>query len=40
MDQFVQLNYPGKYFDQDGAIASSGKVNQKLVSDLAQRKFK
>ena len=39
MDQFVQLNYPGKYFDQDGAIASSGKVNQKLVESLFDHDF-
>ena len=39
MDQFVQLNYPGKYFDQDGAIASSGKVNQKLVDSLFDHDF-
>ena len=39
MDQYVQLNYPGKYFDQDGAIASSGKVNQKLVASLFDHDF-
>ena len=39
MDQFVQLSYPGKYFDQDGAIASSGKVNQKLVESLFDHDF-
>ena len=39
MDQYVQLNYPGKYFDQDGAIASSGKVNQKLVESLFDHDF-
>jgi anhydro-N-acetylmuramic acid kinase len=39
MDQFVQLNYPGKYFDQDGAIASSGKVNQKLLKSLFDHDF-
>jgi anhydro-N-acetylmuramic acid kinase len=39
MDQFVQLYYPGKYFDQDGAIASSGKVNQKLLGSLFDHDF-
>jgi anhydro-N-acetylmuramic acid kinase len=39
MDQFVQLNYPGKYFDQDGVIASSGKVNFKLLDSLFDHDF-
>jgi len=39
MDQFVQLNYPGKYFDQDGVIASGGKVNQKLLDSLFDHDF-
>jgi anhydro-N-acetylmuramic acid kinase len=39
MDQFVQLNYPGKYFDQDAAIASSGKVNHKLLDSLFDHDF-
>ena len=39
MDQYVQLNYPGKYFDQDGAIASSGKVNFKLLDSLFDHDF-
>ena len=39
MDQYVQLNYSGKYFDQDGAIASSGKVNFKLLDSLFDHDF-
>ena len=39
MDQYVQLNYSGKYFDQDGAIASSGKVNYKLLDSLFDHDF-
>jgi anhydro-N-acetylmuramic acid kinase len=39
MDQFVQLNYPGRYFDQDAAIASSGKVNYKLLDSLFDHDF-
>jgi anhydro-N-acetylmuramic acid kinase len=39
MDQFVQLHYPGKYFDQDAATASSGKVNHKLLDSLFDHNF-
>jgi anhydro-N-acetylmuramic acid kinase len=39
MDQYVQLNYPGKYFDQDAAISSSGKVNHKLLDSLFDHDF-
>jgi len=39
MDQFVQLHYPGQYYDQDAAIASSGVVNQSLVNALLDHPF-
>jgi anhydro-N-acetylmuramic acid kinase len=39
MDQFVQLNYPGKYFDENGQIASSGQVNSKLLNSLLAHDF-
>ena len=39
MDQFVQRHYPGKYFDQDAAIASSGKVNHQLLDALFDHDF-
>lgn len=39
MDQFVQLNFPGKYFDKDGEIAKSGKVNEKLLASLFSHDF-
>ncbi|MBM3402780.1 MAG: anhydro-N-acetylmuramic acid kinase [Bacteroidetes bacterium] len=39
MDQFVQRHYFGKYFDQDAAIASSGKVNIQLLDALFDHDF-
>ena len=39
MDQFVQGHYPGKYFDQDAAIASSGKVIIPLLDALFDHDF-
>jgi len=39
MDQFVQLHYPGKYFDADAAIAKTGVVNEKLVAALMGNAF-
>ncbi|MBB5621075.1 anhydro-N-acetylmuramic acid kinase [Pedobacter cryoconitis] len=39
MDQFVQLNYPGKYYDQDAAIAKAGTPNPELVKALLAHPF-
>lgn len=39
MDQFVQLNYPGKYYDQDAAIAKSGTPHTELVKALLAHPF-
>lgn len=39
MDQFVQLNYPGRYFDENAALASSGAVNRLLLKELLAHPF-
>jgi len=39
MDQFVQLHYPGLYFDKDAQIAKSGIPNQPLVKALLDHPF-
>lgn len=39
MDQFVQLYYPGKYYDEDAAIAKSGKASEALVTALMSNDF-
>jgi anhydro-N-acetylmuramic acid kinase len=39
MDQYIQLNYPGLYFDRDALLASSGKVNSRLLEELSADEF-
>src|SRR5690606_29098773 len=39
MDQFIQLKYPGKYYDENAAIASSGKPNSDLLNALLDHPF-
>ena len=39
MDQFVQLHYPGLYYDKDAQIAKSGIPNQLLVKALLDHPF-
>ncbi|CAM4347271.1 anhydro-N-acetylmuramic acid kinase [Pedobacter westerhofensis] len=39
MDQFIQLHYPGKYYDEDAAIAKTGKANEALVTALMANEF-
>ena len=39
MDQYIQLNYPGKYYDKNAEIASAGKVNKTLLEALLEHPF-
>jgi anhydro-N-acetylmuramic acid kinase len=39
MDAFIQKNFPGKYFDDDSAIAGKGKVNDELLDQLKDHSF-
>lgn len=39
MDQFVQLHYPGMYYDKDAEIAKSGVPNLNLISALMDNDF-
>ncbi len=39
MDAFVQKNFPGKYFDEEAAIAKKGKVNKDLLQQLKDHPF-
>lgn len=39
MDAFVQKHFPGTYFDENAAIANSGKVNPELLSALKGNTF-
>lgn len=39
MDQFVQLHYPGTYYDQDAKLASSGQVCEPLLQALLDHPF-
>ena len=39
MDAFVQKHFPGKYFDEESAIAKKGKVNSDLLEQLKGHAF-
>ena len=39
MDQFVQLKYPGRYYDKNADLASSGSVNEPLLVALLDHPF-
>lgn len=39
MDQFVQLHFPGVYFDEDASIAKKGKLNENLLAALLEDDF-
>ncbi|MGF1923373.1 MAG: anhydro-N-acetylmuramic acid kinase [Bacteroidia bacterium] len=39
MDQFVQLHYPGLYFDHNAALAKKGVVNRELLAALLDNDF-
>lgn len=39
MDQFIQKNFEGKYFDKDSEIALSGEINESLLEALKDEPF-
>lgn len=39
MDGFIQAHYPGKYFDEDSALANKGTVNEVLLKELKSNDF-
>lgn len=39
MDQYVQLHYPGLYYDKNALLASSGGVNSALLDALSAHEF-
>jgi anhydro-N-acetylmuramic acid kinase len=39
MDQYVQANYPGLYYDRDSALASKGTVKKVLLDTLLDNAF-
>ncbi|HET9745309.1 MAG TPA: anhydro-N-acetylmuramic acid kinase [Chitinophagaceae bacterium] len=39
MDAFIQKHFPGKYFDDNAAIAEKGEVNEELLKELKKHSF-
>jgi anhydro-N-acetylmuramic acid kinase len=39
MDQFIQLKFPGKYYDKNAEVARVGKVNERLLTALLSHPF-
>jgi anhydro-N-acetylmuramic acid kinase len=39
MDQFIQLKFPGKYYDKNAEVARVGKVNVRLLTALLSHPF-
>jgi anhydro-N-acetylmuramic acid kinase len=39
MDQFIQANFPGLYYDKDAAIGSEGAIDQNLLTALEDHPF-
>lgn len=39
MDAYIQQNFDGKSFDENGSIAQQGKINNQLLSALKQHSF-
>src|SRR5690606_10751068 len=39
MDQYIQLKFPGRYYDKDATIASAGKINEALLKALLDNDF-
>jgi anhydro-N-acetylmuramic acid kinase len=39
MDAYMQEHYPGKYYDEDAAVAMTGNVNELLLAELRGHEF-
>jgi anhydro-N-acetylmuramic acid kinase len=39
MDVYIQKHFPGKYFDENAAVASAGTINENLLNALKQNDF-
>jgi anhydro-N-acetylmuramic acid kinase len=39
MDQYIQVHYPGQYYDQDARISQAGTVSEQLLAELYSHSF-